>query len=90
MIHYDFDLCCNEQCPKLHECKRYTTYKQGIWTYNYVMHGCVDGALFLNREIYHQMTVDVEKHKYMDWNVYFSETLTCKDSGEPIKVERIE
>ena len=43
---------------------------------------------YLYREIYHQMTVDVAKHKYMDWNVYFSETLTCKDSGEPIKVER--
>lgn len=36
------------------------------------------------------MTVDVAKHKYMDLNVYFSETLTCKESGEPIKVERIE
>ena len=45
---------------------------------------------YLYREIYHQMTVDAAKHKYMDWNVYFSETLTCKDSGEPIKVERIE
>ena len=45
---------------------------------------------YLYREIYHQMTVDVAKHKYMDWNVYFSETLTCKESGEPIKVERIE
>ena len=45
---------------------------------------------YLYREIYHQMTVDVAKHKYMDWNVYFSETLTCCESGEPIKVERIE
>ena len=45
---------------------------------------------YLYREIYHQMTVDVAKHKYMDCNVYFSETLTCKDSGEPIKVERVE
>lgn len=44
---------------------------------------------YLYREIYHQMTLDVAKHEYMDWNVYFSETLTCKDSGEPIKVERI-
>ena len=26
------------------------------------------------------MTVDVAKHKYMDWNVYFSETLTCKET----------
>ena len=45
---------------------------------------------YLYREIYHQMTVDVAKHKNMDWNVYFSETLTCDESGEPIKVERIE
>ena len=44
---------------------------------------------YLYREIYHQMTVDVAKHKNMDWNVYLSNTLTCNESGEPIKVERI-
>ena len=27
MIHYDFDLCRNEECHKREECKRYTTYK---------------------------------------------------------------
>lgn len=36
------------------------------------------------------MTVDVAKHKYMGWNVYLGETLTCDESGETIKVERIE
>ena len=44
---------------------------------------------YLYREIYHQLTLDAAKHKDMGWNVYLSETLTCKESGEPIKVERI-
>lgn len=43
----DFDLCCNEQCPKRQECKRYTTYKQSGWQFNYVMRGCIDGTLFI-------------------------------------------
>ena len=45
---------------------------------------------YLYREIYHQVTLDKAKDKDMDWNVYLGETLTCKDSGEPIKLERIE
>ena len=45
---------------------------------------------YLYREIYHQITLDKAKDKDMDWNVYLGETLTCKDSGEPIKVERID
>ena len=45
---------------------------------------------YLYREIYHQVTLDKAKDKDMDWNVYLGETLTCKDSGEPIKVERVE
>ena len=45
---------------------------------------------YLYREIYHQVTLDEAKSKDISWNVYFSDTLTCKDSGEPIKVERIE
>ena len=45
---------------------------------------------YLYREIYHQVTLDDAKHRYMDWNVYLGDTLTCKESGEPIKVERIE
>ena len=49
-----------------------------------------NGALYLYREIYHQLTIDAAKHKDMDWNVYIDETLTCDESGEPIKVERIE
>ena len=44
---------------------------------------------YLYREIYHQVTLDDAKHRYMDWNVYLGETLTCDESGEPIKVERI-
>ena len=44
---------------------------------------------YLYREIYHQMTIEDAKHRYMDWNVYLGETLTCNESGEPIKVERI-
>lgn len=45
---------------------------------------------YLYREIYHQLTLDAAKHRAMGWNVYFGETLTCNESGEPIKVERIE
>ena len=45
---------------------------------------------YLYREIYHQLTLEAAKHSDMGWNVYLGETLTCKDSGEPIKVERVE
>lgn len=44
---------------------------------------------YLYREIYHQLTLEASKHKDMCWNVYLDETLTCDESGEPIKVERI-
>ena len=44
---------------------------------------------YLYREIYHQLTLEAAKHKDMCWNVYLGETLTCNESGEPIKVERI-
>ena len=45
---------------------------------------------YLYREIYHQIVLENAKHKDMSWNVYLGETLTCNESGEPIKVERIE
>ena len=45
---------------------------------------------YLYREIYHQVTLDDAKHQDMSCNVYSGETLTCNDSGETIKVERIE
>ena len=45
---------------------------------------------YLYREIYHKMTVEDAKHNDIGWNVYLGETLTCDESGEPIKVERIE
>ena len=45
---------------------------------------------YLYREIYHQLILEAAKHKDMGWNVYLGETLTCEESGEPIKVERIE
>ena len=45
---------------------------------------------YLYREIYHQLTLEAAKDKDMGWNVYLGETLTCNESGEPIKVERIE
>lgn len=45
---------------------------------------------YLYREIYHQMTLEAAKQDDMSWNVYLGETLTCKESGEPIKVERVE
>ena len=45
---------------------------------------------YLYREIYHQLTLETAKHKDMGYNVYLGETLTCSESGEPIKVERID
>ena len=45
---------------------------------------------YLYREIYHQVILDTSKKVDMSWDVYYGDTLTCKDSGEPIKVERIE
>lgn len=45
---------------------------------------------YLYREIYHQLTLEAAKHKDMGWNVYLGETLICSESGEPIKVERVE
>lgn len=45
---------------------------------------------YLYREIYHRLTLEAAKHKDMDWNVYLDGTLTCDESGKPIKVERIE
>ena len=45
---------------------------------------------YLYREIRHQITLDEAKYEDMGCNVYLGETLTCNESGEPIKVERIE
>ena len=45
---------------------------------------------YLYREIYHRVTLEDAKHNDMSWNVYSGETLTCNDSGEPIKLESIE
>lgn len=45
---------------------------------------------YLYREIYHQLTLEAAKGSDMSWNVYLGETLTCSESGEPIKVERID
>ena len=45
---------------------------------------------YLYREIYHQITVDEAKYEDMDFNRLLGKTLTCDESGEPIRVERIE
>ena len=45
---------------------------------------------YLYREIYHQLTLEAAKDKDMGYNVYLCETLTCSESGEPIKIEKIE
>lgn len=44
---------------------------------------------YLYREIYHHIILEAAKHDDMSWNVYLGETLTCGESGEPIKVERV-
>ena len=46
---------------------------------------------YLYRKIIEEMTIErVRTGNYPLGNKYLSETLRCKDSGEPIKVERIE
>ena len=45
---------------------------------------------YLYHEIYHQIVLEKAKHMDMSWNVYIDGTLTCDESGKPIKVERIE
>lgn len=61
--------------------------------YDWAGNGCKDerqkkfiaGTYYLYREILHVLAVDNNKD-----NVYTSETLRCTDSGEPIKIRRIE
>ena len=57
---------------------------------NYNQRRFLAETYYLYREIYHKIILDVAKYVDMNWNVYLGDTLTCKDSGEPIKVERIE
>ena len=57
---------------------------------NYNQRRFLAETYYLYREIYHKITLDVAKYVDMNWNVYLGDTLTCKDSSEPIKVERIE
>lgn len=46
---------------------------------------------YLYREIYHQITLEKTKDKdIIGFNRLSFDTLTCDESGEPIKVERIE
>ena len=45
MMHYDFDLCCNEQCHMRFDCQKYMTYKYSERNYYYVMRGCNDFQL---------------------------------------------
>ena len=56
---------------------------------NYNQRRFLAETYYLYREIYHKITLDVAKYVDMNWNVYLGETLTCNESGEPIKVERI-
>lgn len=45
---------------------------------------------YLYRRIYEETTKERAKTEYFPFgNVYIDETLRCKESGEPIKVERI-
>ena len=44
---------------------------------------------YLYCEIYHQLTLEAAKRIDMSWSAYIGETLTCDESGEPIKIERI-
>lgn len=57
---------------------------------NNVQSKAIAETYYLYREIYHQTTIERAKDVDIECNVYLDETLRCKDSGEPIKVERIE
>ena len=57
---------------------------------NYNQRRFLAETYYLYREIYHKITLDVAKYVDMNWNVYLGDTLTCNESGETIKVERIE
>ena len=56
---------------------------------NYNQRRFLAETYYLYREIYHKIILDVAKYVDMNWNVYLGDTLTCNESGEPIKVERI-
>ena len=56
---------------------------------NYKQRKFLAETYYLYREIYHQITRDVAKYVDMNWNLYLGDTLTCNETGEPIKVERI-
>ena len=56
---------------------------------NYNQRRFLAETYYLYREIYHKITLDVAKYVDMNWNVYLGDTLTCNESGEHIKVERI-
>lgn len=83
---------------KLSELQSFITLQLGHSAYGWNGSSCPNPdqrkflaeTYYLYREIYHQLTLDKAKHKDMGWNVYLDETLICSESGEPIKVERIE
>lgn len=56
---------------------------------NYNQRRFLAETYYLYIEIYHKITLDVAKYVDMNWNVYLGDTLTCNESGEHIKVERI-
>lgn len=56
---------------------------------NNVQSKAIAETYYLYREIYHQTTLERSKEVDMKYNVYLDETLRCKNSGEPIKIERI-
>ena len=74
--------------PQLERCASYGW--NGGSCPNYKQRKFLAETYYLYREIYHQITRDVAKYVDMRLNVYLDETLTCSESGEPIKVERIE
>ena len=87
-----------ELSEELRKLQRLVTPLLGrVASYGWNGGSCPDGnqrkfiaeTYYLYREIYHQLTLDTAKDKDM-WNVYIGDTLTCDESGEPIKVERVE
>ena len=84
-----------EFCRKLNELQPYMTPELSRGSsYKWSGIGCPDEyqrkfiarTYYIYREIYHQLRIQNEHDGY---NVYDSPTLTCKDSGEQIKIQKV-
>ena len=85
--HSTIDKC--KTIPNLYRCTK-VNYKDGEPSkrggYTHYM---LDDKVYKSKQKLLE-AIDEAKHRGMSWSVYLGDTLTCDESGEPIKVERIE